>query len=149
MAWPTIRSLPIEFIKSSGDDVVRCENEVSQGAAGSDAWSVTAAHKTLTPISDIVSTSGDTTLVAAPGAGYRIVVTSFVIQNVSSTATTMILQDGSDETRPCLGQNQGDGLTQTFAPGSEWRLTENSALVFNLSGANQCRYTVDYYIEAV
>ena len=104
---------------------------------------------TLTTDTGTVSASGDTTLIAAPGASYRLVVTSFVIQNESSTATTMILKDGSTNKRRVLGQNQGDGLAMVFAPGSEWRLSENAALVLNLSGANQCGYTVDYFTEAV
>lgn len=96
------------------------------------------------------NTSGDNTLVAAPGKHQRIVVVSFLIQNESSTATTMILKDGAGtDVWRVLGQNQGDGLSKDFPPGREWRLTVNTALVFNLSGNHQCGYSVAYFTERV
>jgi hypothetical protein len=102
----------------------------------------------LTPVCGTKSSSGDNELIAAPGSGVRIVVTGFVIQNESANATTMILKDGSTNKIRVLGQNQGDGLTHIFTPGREWRLTADQALNLNLSGANQCGYTVFYFTEA-
>lgn len=91
--------------------------------------------------------SGDNTLIAAPGVGNRIVVVSFLLQNETGTSTTLILKDGATAFRRVLGQNQGDGVAVTYTPGREKRLSENTALVLNLSGANICGYSVDYFIE--
>ena len=103
----------------------------------------------LTHISGTKDTSGDNELIPAPGAGKRIVVTSFVIQNESSSATTMILKDGSSNKWRFLGQNQGDYLSKDFGLKQEWRLTANQALNLNLSGNNQCGYSIAYFIEVV
>lgn len=104
---------------------------------------------TLIHITGTESTSGDTELVAAPGSGFRIVVTAFTMQNESGTATTMKMKDGNTDRFRILGQNQGDGIDRQFNLEQEWRLTENSALNFNLSGANQCGYNVSYFLENV
>lgn len=92
--------------------------------------------------------AGNNTLVAAPAAGYRLVVWSFVIQNESATATTMILKDAVDRWR-VLGQNQGDGLAMAFDAQQPWRLNAATALTLNLSGANSCGYSIQYSVEPV
>jgi hypothetical protein len=92
--------------------------------------------------------SGLNTLIAAPAAGFRIVVYSFVIQNESATATTMELQDVVTRWR-VLGQNQGDGLAMAFDAMQPWRLTAATALTLRLSGANSCGYSVQYAVEPV
>jgi hypothetical protein len=102
-------------------------------------------------INGTFAVAGNNTVVAAPGAGQRIVVSAFVIQNESGTATTMILaSSGSlNDGWRLLGQNQGDGLAMAFSAGREWRLGTNEALILNLSGANSCGYSVQYYTETV
>lgn len=106
------------------------------------------AEKTVTVVTGTASSSGDNALIAAPGASTRIVVCWVVIQNESSTATTLILRDGTTSKIRVLGQNQGDGLSMVFPPDARWKLTANTALNLNLSGANSCGYTVGYYTEA-
>lgn len=97
-----------------------------------------------------VSAAGITALVAAPGAPYRIVVSSFTMQNESSTATTMqLVENGGGAFERILGQNQGDGLARAYAIGHEWRLPLNTGLDAWLSGANQCGFTVHYWVEAL
>ena len=109
----------------------------------------TPAQKTLLRASGTASTSGNNTLVAAAGSGVKIVIVSIVLQNESSTATTMILQDGASGTAICrvLGQNQGDGLTLTFPEDARFKGTANTLLNLNLSGANSCGYSIFYYTE--
>ncbi len=93
--------------------------------------------------------SGDNTLIGAPGAGRRIVVAGFVMQNESATARTMRLYDGAaNQGFRVLGQNQGDGLAWQLPAGREWKLPENTALLLNLDGATQCGWTVMYWIES-
>jgi len=94
--------------------------------------------------------SGNNTLLAAPGAGKRIVISAFMVQNGSATATTAILRSASTSNGwRLLGQNQGDGLAMSFANGREWRLNENEALVLNLSGANTHNYSIQWWVEYV
>lgn len=102
---------------------------------------------TIVYITGTVSTSGDNTIVAAPGGGLSIYITHLVIQNESSTATTIILKDSSNRLR-CLGQTQGAGLALTFAERRELKLATNTALILNLSGANSCGYSIGYYTGA-
>lgn len=104
------------------------------------------------PVQGTAATSGDNTIIPSPGATRRLVVTAFVIQNGSATATTMILKDGvalSAGRFRVLGQNQGDGLAMVFDGQNPWRLSAGNALVLNLSGANTCNWSVQYYIETV
>lgn len=95
------------------------------------------------------ASSGDNTLVAAPAAGYRLVIYDLQIQNESATATTCLIKSGSTTKRRFYGGAAGDGLLLMFPPGHEMRLGAAEALVLNLSGANSHGYTVRYMTEAV
>jgi hypothetical protein len=118
-------------------------------ATQSGVWAVGITEKTLSYATGTAALSGDNTLVAAPGANTRIVVTAFTVQNESATATTMILKSTSANRWRVLGQAQGDGLAMVFPVGQGWKLGTNEALLLNLSGANSCGYNVQYYTEAV
>jgi hypothetical protein len=136
-------------VSSAGAELTQALTD-TQLRASAVPVTATPATKTLTQISGSTATSGDQTLVAAPAAGSRIVVTAFVVQNASATASTAKLINGSAGVGWwCLGQNQGDGLAMSFAPGAEWRLTAATALVLNLSGANAHYYSISYFVEAV
>lgn len=105
---------------------------------------------TLTTWNGTRAVAGDNQLVAAPGVGQRLVVTAFVIQNESTTPTIMRLRSGTTANGwRCLGQNQGDGLAMSFAPGHEWRLHPNDPLNFELSDNRVCAVSISYYTEAV
>jgi hypothetical protein len=117
-------------------------------ATQSGTWAVGITEKSLAYATGTAALSGDNTLVAAPGANIRLVVTAFTIQNESATATTMILKSASTNRWRVLGQAQGDGLAMTFPVGQGWKLAANEALLLNLSGANSCGYSVQYYTEA-
>lgn len=93
--------------------------------------------------------SGDNTLIAAPGAGNRLVVQLILIQNESAVATTVQLKSGSTVCYRHLLQNQGDAFGRAHERSREWRLGANEALVLNLSGANSHGYNVEYWTEAV
>lgn len=116
-------------------------------ALGSDLAELSPA---ATTINGTKATSGNNELVAAPGTGYRLVVTGFVIQNRSTTAIIMRLRSASTSNGwPALGQNQGDGLAMNFPPGDHWELNENEALNLELSDADTCGYAVRHYTKAV
>lgn len=109
----------------------------------------TAAQKTLLVATGTVASSGDNTLISAPGAGVKIVIVGFVIQNETTTANTMRLFNDAAGTAfaRCLGQNQGDGLAYTYPEDARYKLTANKPLVLNLSAAASCGYTIWYYTE--
>jgi hypothetical protein len=100
-------------------------------------------------ITGTTAAAGQTTLVAAPGAGVRIVVSSLMVQNESGTATTVTVQAGGAGTMRALLQNQGNALSYSGLVGREWKLPANTALNVNLSGANSHGYSVCYYTEPV
>jgi pectate lyase len=102
---------------------------------------------TITSVSGTIAISGDNTIVAAPGSGLSIYITHLVLQNESTTATTIILKGSSNLLR-CLGQTQGSGLALTFPERREIKLATNTALILNLSGANSVGYSIGYYTGA-
>jgi hypothetical protein len=97
-------------------------------------------------VSGTVAAAGPTTLIQTPGAGKRIVITAFQLQNESSTATTIILMADGAEFWRVLGQNQGDGCGYPIA---DLRMPTNTALRIKLSGTNACGYNIGYNIENV
>lgn len=110
--------------------------------------SVVGKPVTLTDLTATINTINDNTIVAAPGAGLRIVVHELTIQQASATATTIIVKSGttSKRTIPCLSQIDGF----CFAPesGKEMRCGANEALILNLSVAQNVTYTLRYTVEA-
>jgi hypothetical protein len=103
--------------------------------------------KTTIQYTGTVSTSGDTTLIAAPGAGQKIVIVSYTVQNESGSSTVILLKDGSTTKRRLWTEQKVDGESKTFPFNAYWRLSTNSALAINLSGANQVGVSIDYFIE--
>lgn len=100
-----------------------------------------------TNVEGTTSTSGDNAIVAAPGAGKRIVLQHVFIQNASSTDTTYILKSGSTDLLTFNAPNQGDGIFATFAEEQYIYLGANAALNLNLSGANSTNYAFWYFVE--
>lgn len=115
--------------------------------------SIEVSKKNIQYVTGTIATAGDNTIIdigAATGysAGDRIYVTSLILQNETSTATTAVVKDGATAIARALGQNQGDGLALTFSRGNEWALTPDNNLIVNLSGANSFGYSVSYYLES-
>lgn len=99
-------------------------------------------------VAGTISVSGDNTILAAQGAGQCISITSLTIQNESSIATTILVKDGATTRSRFLAQSQGDGLSKDFSERRELKLTANTALIINLSGANSCNYSIGYFVGA-
>ena len=113
--------------------------------------SVASAGKTVqqfTHLSGTKASSGNNEVVAAPGAGNRLVVKNIIVQNESTTETTIKLKSASAEhwRAELVG---GDSLALHFAQGDEWRLGENEALNLDLGGANSHGYSLRYFTEPV
>ena len=101
-------------------------------------------------VASSIITSGDNTIISAPGAGVRIVVTGIRIQNSTSTATTVLIKDGAATTLARLRTpTDGSGLSENYSLGDEIRLSEATAFVVNLSGANAHGVSVRYWLETV
>lgn len=119
--------------------------QVVSGAAGSGL----ADDADLVYTTGTTAAAGVTTLVGAPGAGVRIVVSSFMVQNESAVATTVQVGAGGAARFRALLQTQGAALSGSFLAGREWKLAANTALTVTLSAANSHGYSVVYYTEAV
>jgi len=102
------------------------------------------SRPSITYISGTVSTSGSNTVIAAPSSG-SIWLTHLSIQNEATTATTILLQDSTTRLR-VLGENQGNGIALVFPQGREFKLAATTALILNLSAANQVGYSIGYYV---
>jgi hypothetical protein len=139
----------IGIVRMSSDRKLLVSASVASGGVASGAVAAGAiVVSSFTSVTGTKAASGDNTLISAPGASTCIVLVHYHLQNESATATTLILKDGSTEFSRFFGQNQGDGIAVTYPDTRRKKLTANTALVLNLSGANTCGYTVDYYTEA-
>jgi hypothetical protein len=100
-------------------------------------------------ITGTTAAAGVTTLIAAPGAGQRVVVGAFMVQNESAVATTIQVRAGGSSAFRALLQTQGAALSGAFQADREWKLPANTALNLNLSAANLHGYSIVYYTEGV
>ncbi len=93
--------------------------------------------------------SGNNTIIAAPGAGYRLKLHNLQMQLEAAAATTVLVKSGSTTIGRLYMYSQEAGRIKDWPVGRERRLGENEALIFNLSGANQIGYEVEYEIERI
>jgi hypothetical protein len=95
-----------------------------------------------------ISTSGDNTVIAAPAAGTRLVISALRIQNESATATTVLIKAGAGTTLARLRTaTDGSGVSEVYPFGTELRLAAATAFVINLSGANAHGVSVQHWVE--
>ncbi len=104
------------------------------------------ASTTHGPDTTNVTASGDTALVAAPGASLSIYVTNFWVSNNAATKIKAALRDGT--TSRWLGTlaADGGGVTGKFDP--PWKLTANTALNGNLAATGDVDFNVQFYVSA-
>jgi len=105
------------------------------------------------------NSAGDNELIAAPGAKFRICPVLLYGQNLTTTAQTPYFYDGpQSEGRPILAnlqQNQESGAVVNCVfqcdDGQirQVKLSENKALVANLTNAQNVLFCVWYYIESL
>lgn len=99
--------------------------------------------------SGIVSASGDTTAIVAPGAGKRVVISDVIVQNESTAEVTCLVKNGATTIKRLLMTSKGNGVAWAFAAGREWRLSEDTALIVNLSSANSVGISFSYFLESL
>jgi hypothetical protein len=109
-----------------------------------DFYKMLMSQPTVNRVAGTTNTSGTNALVAAPGAGNRLVVLYVYVQNESANETVAKFQFGAtDVTRSTLGQYVDYERECCMVP---WILPENTALNLDLSGANAHAYIVEYVI---
>jgi hypothetical protein len=97
-----------------------------------------------------ISSSNDNTVIAAPSAGVRIVITKLRIQGSSGVATSCLIKDGASTTLERIRTtNDGTGLSEVYGFSEAIRLSAATAFVINLSAANTHEVSVAYYLETV
>jgi hypothetical protein len=112
-----------------------------------DFYTKVMGQPTITRTAAAHASSGNNTLVAAPSAGYKLIVLYVRVQNESAVATTSIVKHGSTEfARTAAAQYGYIERDYCFYP---VELPEATALVLNLSGANSHGTIVEYVIAPV
>ena len=102
-------------------------------------------------VSGIYSSSGDTTIIAAPAAGVEIVVSEIILQNNVATLQSAQIKRGAADTNPIRVRMNADsnGIATAYTEGNEIRLGAATALVLNLSAATGVTLTIRYWLETV
>lgn len=105
---------------------------------------VSATHG---PTTTTLTLTSDTALVAAPGVGLSIYVTSLTVGNTSATLTRIDIKDGTTIRVSMPLASSGGGFVHEFNP--PWKLTANTALNAALSAAvTDVRANVHFYVAA-
>lgn len=108
----------------------------------SDFYGEIMGQPPITRIAGTFNTSGDNTIIAAPAAGYALVLFYFHVQNESASGTTVLVKHGATTVARVLLQTQGQMWWREYE--CPVILPAATALVVNLSGANSHNYTVAY-----
>jgi hypothetical protein len=101
-------------------------------------------------ISTTVSTSGDNTVIAAPGSGNTLSIPFFSIENESATEVTVILKSGAtNRYRAVLSPKSTAGSFRIVEMPLHMPLSMavNEALVVNISGAFSVGINVAYFVR--
>lgn len=101
---------------------------------------ISRSERTYTRFRVDTSTSGDNTIIAAPGAGLSIYIAELVVINKSTNATLVLLREGASTIGDIDMPTKGDGIVLSYSFDSEWKLPANTALVSNLSGNNNIAF---------
>jgi hypothetical protein len=97
-----------------------------------------------------VTSSGNTSLIATPGASLSLYIKKGSVHNTDSSTVVVQLKDGSAGTVRWQAELATDGGGSLFDFGDVgWKLTANTALNGNLSGAGDVNFNItEYYISA-
>lgn len=96
-------------------------------------------------LSTTKNASGDNTLITGV-AGQRIIVKELLVQNESSTDTTVLIKNGSTTIWRALLEGKA-AISFAYPEGEEWWLDVGSSLIVNLSGANSHGCSIRYTIQ--
>lgn len=93
--------------------------------------------------------AGDTTIIAAPGAGLRIVIHYFKRVRTNTTDVTVLVKEGATTVDSDTLTSELPGVIEQYSEPDTVRLAANTALILNLSGAASVAWKVHYRIETV
>ena len=108
------------------------------------------AGNALLAVEGQTSAIGETTLIAAPGAGMNIYLVVAQLQNESATTQLLHLRQGNGAANNIWRFRAiGDGalLNVVLPPWQAIRLGGNKALVLNLSAAAAVGYSIAYFVK--
>jgi hypothetical protein len=163
-------TINVATIDGNSSPCVQRAEDLGSGTADSVAGKVIALHRhdaiayaawvdvhgyglTKNYLSSTVSTSGDTTLVAAPGASSFISIPWLQLANESSTETTVLIKSGASTQRfrrvLAPKGTAGSSVEMAFPVNMPLDIATNTALVINLGGANAIGYSIGYLVKAV
>lgn len=101
-----------------------------------------------TEITGTASDSGDTTVIAAPATGRRIVYKKIKLVNTTANAVSVIIKHGAtSKNKSVFSADIGAG--EIYYEECGVPLPEATALVFNLSGAYAVSYDITYLTESI
>lgn len=104
--------------------------------------------KTFTSV--VISLSGDNTIIAAPPAGQRLVISAFRVQSQSQFSIAGQIKSGTATILARVRSTaEGTGLSEVYPLGSELRLGTSQALIFNQDVAQSQEISVVSWIETV
>jgi hypothetical protein len=163
-------TINVATIDGNSSPCVQRAEDLGSGTADSVAGKVIAIHRhdaityaawvdvhgyglTKSFLSSTVSTSGDTTLVAAPGASSFVSIPWFRLANESATETTVLLKSGASTQRfrAVLAPKgtAGSSVEMAFPVNMPLDIATNEALVLNSSAAVAVGYSIGYLVKAV
>lgn len=98
------------------------------------------------PATGVVSTSGDNTVIAAPGVGFRVIVEGWQWQATADGDQVVLLKIGVIIFDGVVVATKVQGMRSTDV---EYVGAENSAVILNLAAAVNGRFFIWYRVEPV
>ena len=101
------------------------------------------------PVPISIATSGDNSIIAAPGAGKRIVIVHLTLNNPIGTTNTVTFKSGANVLSGgvLLGATGGGLVEQTANQFPVLFCRANEAFIINLSAATSITGYLIYYVE--
>ena len=117
-----------------------------------EAWdALYAVNLTKNYLATTVSTSGDNTVIASPGAGNRISIAWLHLDNESATEVTVILKSGATNRFRCVLSPKGTAGSfreMTLPVHMPLEMVANEAFVVNLNGAVSVGVSAAYHVRS-
>ena len=96
-----------------------------------------------------ISVVGETTIIDAPGLEHAVYIDYLFIQNVAAGNCTLVIQNDDDERHTIVLVPNQWFEWQCVQSGGEYRLSENAALKFTVSGTVNINYAIRYNIYTI
>lgn len=161
-------TLNVSTISGDSSPCVQKAEDLGSGSADNVAGKILTLHRhdaiykadwdvvhgiglTKNYLTTTINTSGDNTVIAAPGSGNTISIPFFSLENESATEVTVILKSGStNRYRVVLSPKSTAGSFRIVEMPLHFPLNmaTNEALMVNLSGALSVGVNVAYFVRS-